>query len=375
MILSTSVDYFTSHMIDRSTDQRRRKALLIFSMAVNLGVLGFFKYFNFFIKSAEKVLEMLGLQATWPLLYIILPVGISFYTFESMSYTIDVYRGTLKPTKKFLDYALFIAYFPHLVAGPINRAHDFIPQIVKPRKVTTQLFVSGVTLILIGLFRKVVIADAIGPHVDEIFANPGGHSSPELIMGVYLFALQIYCDFAGYTDIARGSSRLFGIEMMRNFNQPYFSASITEFWRRWHISLSTWLRDYLYIPLGGNRKGRIRTYVNLMITMLLGGLWHGAAWNFVIWGGLQGAFLIVDHLLGVQVPKYPEATKFKWDWRRIAGVAITLQLVMLSWIFFPLVWAWVFAAVYPYAVFVHRYGNLATGCAGNSDSVVARPCD
>jgi D-alanyl-lipoteichoic acid acyltransferase DltB (MBOAT superfamily) len=196
------------------------------------------------------------------------------------------------------------------------------------------MIVSGVTLILVGLFRKVVIADAIGPQVDAVFANPGAHTSPEAIMGIMLFALQIYCDFAGYTDIARGTSRLFGIEMMRNFNQPYFSTSITEFWRRWHISLSTWLRDYLYVPLGGNRKGNVRTYVNLMITMLLGGLWHGAAWTFVIWGALQGLFLIIDRLRRVRVPLNPEEVHQPWTWRRIGSLVITFNLVLLSWVFF-----------------------------------------
>jgi D-alanyl-lipoteichoic acid acyltransferase DltB (MBOAT superfamily) len=276
----------------------------------------------------------MGLSVASPALYIILPVGISFYTFESISYTVDVYRGNLKPAQKYLDYGLFIAYFPHLVAGPINRAGDFLPQIERPRTVNTQMVVSGVTLILIGLFRKVVIADAIGGQVDAAFANPGAQSTPQLMVGIYLFALQIYCDFAGYTDIARGSSRLFGIEMMRNFNQPYFSTSITEFWRRWHISLSTWLRDYLYISLGGNRKGSFNTYRNLFLTMLLGGLWHGAAWTFVIWGALQGLFLIADRLLGVRVPLYPEQVHQPWNWRRIGGLVITFHLVLLSWVFF-----------------------------------------
>jgi D-alanyl-lipoteichoic acid acyltransferase DltB (MBOAT superfamily) len=334
MLLSTSTDFFAAKWIHASSNPRTRKLLLIASVAINLSILGFFKYFNFFIDSAVRVLDLLGLPAASPALYIILPVGISFYTFESISYTVDVYRGTIKPAQKYLDYGLFIAYFPHLVAGPINRAGDFLPQIEKPRTVNTQMVVTGVTLILIGLFRKVVIADAIGGQVDVAFSNPGAQSTPQLMLGIYLFALQIYCDFAGYSDIARGSSRLFGIEMMRNFNQPYFSTSITEFWRRWHISLSTWLRDYLYIALGGNRKGTFNTYRNLFLTMLLGGLWHGAAWTFVIWGALQGVFLIADRLLGVRVPLYPEQVHQAWTPKRIAALVLTFHLVLLSWIFF-----------------------------------------
>jgi D-alanyl-lipoteichoic acid acyltransferase DltB (MBOAT superfamily) len=307
---------------------------LVIAVAINLSILGFFKYFNFFIDSAVRVLDLLGLPAASPALYILLPVGISFYTFESISYTVDVYRGNIKPAQKYLDYGLFIAYFPHLVAGPINRAGDFLPQIERPRTVNTHMVVTGVTLILIGLVRKVVIADAIGGQVDAAFANPATQSTPQLMLGIYLFALQIYCDFAGYSDIARGSSRLFGIEMMRNFNQPYFSTSITEFWRRWHISLSTWLRDYLYISLGGNRKGTFNTYRNLFLTMLLGGLWHGAAWTFVIWGALQGIFLIVDRLRGVRVPLYPEQVHQPWTWQRVVALVVTFHLVLLSWIFF-----------------------------------------
>lgn len=334
MLISTSTDFFAAKWIDQSSNERVRKLLLIGSVAINLGILGFFKYFNFFIDSAVRVLEMVGLPAASPALYIILPVGISFYTFESISYTVDVYRRHLKPAQKYLDYGLFIAYFPHLVAGPINRAGDFLPQIERPRVVNTQMVVSGVTLILLGLFRKVVIADAIGGQVDAAFANPGTHSTPQLMVGIYLFALQIYCDFAGYTDIARGSSRLFGIEMMRNFNQPYFSTSITEFWRRWHISLSTWLRDYLYVSLGGNRKGTFNTYRNLFLTMLLGGLWHGAAWTFVIWGALHGFLLIADRLRGVRVPLYPEQVHLPWTWGRVSAMLLTFHLVLLSWVFF-----------------------------------------
>lgn len=328
ILLTTIIDYVASHAIYRQSSPRTRKLFLLLSVGTNLGILGFFKYFNFFIDNAERLLSLFGLQATTSTLYIILPVGISFYTFQTMSYTIDVYRGKIKPADNFWDFALYICYFPQLVAGPIERAAHLLPAIQSKRVVTTEAFVSGSTLILIGLFRKVVIADGLAIHVDPIFAAPQNYSSPELAMAVYLFALQIYCDFAGYSDIARGSSRLLGIELMLNFNQPYFAANIQEFWHRWHISLSTWLRDYLYIPLGGNRHGTFNTYRNLMLTMLLGGLWHGAAWTFVIWGGLHGLYLVVHRLL---TSARGEGRALLPGWM---GVIVTFHLVLLTWIFF-----------------------------------------
>jgi alginate O-acetyltransferase complex protein AlgI len=334
ILISTIVDYFSSLSIYKTESPARKKFFLFLSMAVNLGFLGFFKYFNFFVDSAERALSIVGFEVSLPVLYVILPVGISFYTFQTMAYTIDVYRRDMVPVNNFIDFALYVCYFPQLVAGPIERPQNLLPTIQSNRVVTTDKFISGATLILVGLFRKVVIADGIGAQVDLVFSNPAGFSSPELIKGIYLFALQIYCDFAGYSDIARGTSRLLGIELMRNFNQPYFSASITEFWRRWHISLSSWLRDYLYIPLGGNRGGVWKMYRNLMITMLLGGLWHGAAWTFVVWGGLHGIYLIGHRLFaGHARPKLPNDPR-QWDLRRVGGVIVTFHLVLLTWIFF-----------------------------------------
>lgn len=335
MFTSTVVDYWAARLLDQATDRNRRRLLLLLSMVVNLTFLGFFKYFNFFIDNAERMLTLFGFQVSVPVLYIILPPGISFYTFESMSYVIDVYRGKTRATHSFLDFALFIAYFPKLVAGPIMRIMDLLPQLQKERKVTTEYFLSGLVLILIGLFRKIVIADGVSAQVNAIFAAPHDFSSPELIKGVYLFALQIYCDFAGYSDIARGTSRLLGIELMENFSQPYFSANISEFWRRWHISLSSWLRDYLYIPLGGNRGGTLATYRNLMLTMLLGGLWHGAAWSFVVWGGLHGLYSIGYHFFtgNKKAPK-TTAVPTLWSRERIVGILITFHLVLLTWVFF-----------------------------------------
>ena len=261
-------------------------------MVANLGILGIFKYFNFFVGSAESIFQTLGFQNSFTSLNIILPVGISFYTFQTMSYTIDIYRGQLKATNRFLDFALFVSYFPQLVAGPIERASELLPRILAPRRLNFKQSTRGLYLILFGLFKKIAIADSIAKSVNSIYEVSGQQVSwLDIVLATFLFAIQIYCDFSGYSDIARGVSKLFGIELMRNFDVPYFSQSPSEFWRRWHISLSTWLRDYLYIPLGGNRRGNV--YRNLMITMVLGGLWHGAGWNFVLWGFYQGALLCI----------------------------------------------------------------------------------
>ena len=330
MLISTVVDFFAGRIVDHATTESKRRTFLAISMIVNLTFLGFFKYFNFFIDSAERVLSAAGMGFSAPVLYVILPAGISFYTFESMSYVIDVYRRKVKSTDNFFDFALFIAFFPKLVAGPIMRIDDLLPQIERKRVVTSEHILSGVTLILVGLFRKVVIADAIGGVVDVIFSNPAAHTTPELLKGIYLFALQIYCDFSGYSDIARGSSRLLGMDLMLNFDHPYFSANITEFWRRWHISLSTWFRDYLYIPLGGNRVAKWRGYLNTMIVFLVSGLWHGAAWTFVAWGGLHGLFLVVHRMLSGG----KAAVENKRDWRWLLSVVFTFHCVLFAWIFF-----------------------------------------
>lgn len=291
LLFSTVWDYFLGAALILAPTPARRKLLLILSLVGNLGLLGFFKYFGFFVTSAAHLLELLGFQPHLPVLHILLPAGISFYTFQSMSYVIDLYRGKIAPARSFLDFALALTFFPHLVAGPIQRADTLLRQIELPRLLTWNHFRTGLLLMLLGYFKKCAIADSLAPFVDRIFLHPERCSSFLLLLGLYFFAFQIYADFSGYTDIARGVSRLFGFELVINFNQPYFATSITDFWRRWHISLSTWLRDYLYIPLGGNRHGGLYTYRNLFITMLLGGLWHGASWTFVLWGGLHGLFL------------------------------------------------------------------------------------
>lgn len=269
----------------------RQRLMLFVTVFVNLTFLGIFKYFNFFIDSATIALSALGWNASLFHLHIVLPVGISFYTFQSLSYTIDVSRGLVKPTRRLQDFALFVAYFPPMVAGPIERARHLLPQLMAARRIRLKQISLGLWLILFGLFKKVGIADGLAVSVNAVFNSTGAVSTADVYLATVLFAVQIFCDFSGYTDIARGVSKLLGIELMINFNLPYFSKNPSEFWRRWHISLSSWLRDYLYISLGGNRKGEARTYLNLLATMTLGGLWHGAAWNFVLWGVYQGALL------------------------------------------------------------------------------------
>ncbi|MDR3182002.1 MAG: MBOAT family protein [Planctomycetaceae bacterium] len=318
---------------------RYRKYVLWFSIVTNLGILGFFKYFNFFADSFERVIAPFGLQADFVTLNIILPVGISFYTFQTMAYTIDVYRGKEKACTDFIDFALYVCYFPQLVAGPIERAGNLIPQFAKARNIDSLQFYNGIRLIFWGFFKKIFIADGVAPYVNDCFTNPSAYSGGTLLLGAYLFAIQIYGDFSGYTDIARGVSRLFGIELCLNFRQPYLASNITDFWRRWHISLSSWLRDYLYIPLGGNRNGKYRTYINVMLTMLLGGLWHGAALTFIVWGALHGLYLAVHKAVtGKRVnDSVMENNKIPALKERIAkllGMIVTFHLVCFAWIFF-----------------------------------------
>jgi alginate O-acetyltransferase complex protein AlgI len=298
IVLSTVVDWYVARRIGAMPDGGRRRRWLWVSLAGNLGMLAFFKYWNFFTESAASMLTEIGLEPNLPMLEIILPVGISFYTFQTLSYVIDVYRRDLEPERSLVQFALFVSFFPQLVAGPIERAKHLMPQLRNlPTSVRTIDWSGSALLILRGLFRKVVIADGLAPLVNEVFASPGRYGSVTVAAGVVAFSLQIYGDFAGYTDIARGTAKLFGVDLMENFKAPYLSRGFSEFWRRWHISLSTWLRDYLYVPLGGNRGSRWATYRNLMITMLLGGLWHGAAWGFVVWGALHGAYLVIERWL------------------------------------------------------------------------------
>ena len=336
LILSTVLDWFVSHSMYNTSDDKKRKLLLFISLLGNLGVLGFFKYFNFFASSAQILLNNLGFYPDIFTLNIILPVGISFYTFQTMAYTIDVYRRKLEPATDFTAFALYVSFFPQLVAGPIERAERLLPQLLRERSFDYSIIRTGIPLIVFGYFKKVVIADSMAPIVETCFRNPDAVSGLDLLFGVYAFAIQIYCDFSGYTDIARGVSRFLGVELMVNFTAPYFSRNITEFWRRWHISLSSWLRDYLYISLGGNRKGKIRTYVNLMLTMLLGGLWHGAAWTFVIWGGIHGLYLAVHKMIlkeGKTEVTAWNSGKFGY-FGDFVKIVVTFHLVCITWVFF-----------------------------------------
>lgn len=315
-------------------DQPTRKKLLWVSVFVNLGFLAFFKYFNFFTDSFLEMALSFGWNPGWNTLNIILPVGISFYTFQSMSYTIDVYKKKIPVESDFLRFATFIAFFPQLVAGPIVRASDFLPQFQNDKKFEWDRLTTGLAQILWGFFKKVAIADSIAPFVDQCFASPDSFSSMHLLIGVVFYSFQIYCDFSGYSDIAIGLARIMGFDFPDNFKKPYFSKDFSEFWTRWHITLSSWLRDYLYISLGGNRHGDFKTQRNLMITMLLGGLWHGASWVFVFWGFLHGAYLIGQRLLGKPFGKLLRALRTPKFLQVGINIFIVYILTSLAWIFF-----------------------------------------
>lgn len=334
IVLSTLIDYSVGLRLEQTAAPQLRRRLLTVSVVANLGVLGFFKYFNFFAESLKELLQQIGLTADYNTLHIILPVGISFYTFQSMSYTIDIYYRKLKPEPDFLRFATFIAFFPQLVAGPIVRARDFLPQFRKDRQFEWDRFISGTGQVLWGFFKKVAVADSLAPFVDQCFAAPESFSSLHLLIGVIFYSFQIYCDFSGYSDIAIGLGRIMGFDFPVNFRTPYFSKNFSEFWTRWHISLSSWLRDYLYIPLGGNRHGKWNTFRNLMITMLLGGLWHGASWVFVFWGFLHGLYLVVQRVLGSLTDRlHQKMGTFPWL-RNIGNLALVYGFTCLAWIFF-----------------------------------------
>lgn len=331
IFISTVVDYWAGLAMERAGEnERRRRIALWVSVATNLGILGFFKYFNFFADSLAGLLQVVGVDTPVRHLNIILPVGISFYTFQTMSYTLDIYRRQLKPTRSFLDFAAFVSFFPQLVAGPIERAAKLLPQIEQPRTIRRGDMESGAWLVVWGLFKKCVVADNLAVLVDGVFGAETATGAAALL-ALYAFAFQIYCDFSGYSDIARGLARWMGIELMLNFNNPYFAVNPKEFWARWHISLSSWLRDYLYISLGGNRRGRGRRYANLALTMLLGGLWHGAAWTFVVWGAFHGLLLVVYHAWASRFAPKGGADSGRGVWlRRI----LLFHLVCLGWLFF-----------------------------------------
>ena len=338
IFLSTVVDYFVGLKIHNSNDKKIKKSYLLVSILFNLGLLGFFKYFNFFIDSWIDLLGAIGYEqkSTWTL-NVILPVGISFYTFQTMSYSLDIYYGKLKPTKDFISFASFVSFFPQLVAGPIERASNLLPQILTKRVFKYEQGVQGLRLILYGMFKKVVIADSLAPNVDIIFQNYTSFDGGVLLLGLVYFSFQIYCDFSGYSDIAIGTSKLFGFELMSNFKFPYFSRDIGEFWRRWHISLSTWFRDYLYIPLGGSKGGKWLSIRNIFIIFIVSGFWHGANWTFIVWG-LIHAILYIPLFLRGKNRQYTTTIVAEGRWfpslKELFQMGITYFSTMIAWVFF-----------------------------------------
>ena len=329
IVASTVVDYLLGQYLAAATNALKRKLLLTASMIFNLGLLGVFKYYNFFMENFMEIAHSVGLHTNPVLLKIALPVGISFYTFQTMSYTIDIYRKQLEPTKDFIAFAAFVGYFPQLVAGPIERASNLLPQMSKRRYFDYQKAVDGMRQALWGFFKKVVIADAVASLVDQAFGDPNGFSAIALITGALLFSIQIYCDFSGYSDIAIGISKLFGIDLMQNFRTPYFSRDIAEFWRRWHISLSTWFRDYLYIPLGGSRGSTALKVRNTFAIFIVSGFWHGANWTFIIWG-LINALLFLPLLLA----KRNRSNLNDAEISDLHRILLTFSITTIAWIFF-----------------------------------------
>lgn len=333
LLAATLVDYTAARAMARASSQRIKRAWLVLSLAANLGLLGTFKYYNFFATATADLLASFGLHVQPAHLNVLLPIGISFYTFECLSYSIDVYRGKVEPTRSFLKFAFFVTYFPHLVAGPIVRPADLLPQLDKRPRLTTTAVGEGLFLIATGLVKKVAVADYLAVNlVDRVFDAPSAYTALEVMLGLYGYTMQIYCDFSGYTDVARGSAKLFGLELPENFDRPYQASSPAEFWRRWHMTLSTWLRDYLYYPLGGSQVAPARAYFNLGLTMFLIGLWHGAAWTFVVYGLLQAFAMIVHRFLYRRAGRTRRTVDPRWV--HALKVVGTLHFVVLSRIFF-----------------------------------------
>ena len=326
IFISSSIDFFLGRLIPIQKTKKKKRYLLLTCIFINLGMLGFFKYFNFFINGFSDLVNSLGFHSNIQTLNIILPVGISFYTFQSLSYTIDIYREKIKPTNNFISFMAFVSFFPQLVAGPIERASDLLPQFLKPRTFKQEQLASGFRFILYGLFKKMVIADRLAYFVNLAYNSQEKLDGTVLLVATFMFGLQIYCDFSGYSDIAIGSARLLGFDLMQNFRTPYLSRNLKEFWQRWHISLSTWFRDYVYIPLGGNHVSQSRWIFNILLTFIVSGLWHGASLTFIIWGFTHGLLLVLENYI----------SKFTDVFKRnsLIGWAITFLLVNLSWVFF-----------------------------------------
>ena len=335
ILFTSALDYYVGRGLGVIENPARRKLLLVASLVANLGVLVFFKYSNFLLWNAQAILGGFGLHPSLGTLSVILPAGISFFTFQSMSYTIDVYRRQLPPCKSLPDFLLFVSFFTHLIAGPIVRASKLLPQFAeKPKRDATDIE-TGIAYFLLGAVKKMVISDQIAAHVDLIFAHPANYDAITLLLGALGYAVQIYCDFSGYSDMAFGCARILGYWLCENFRMPYSATNVTDFWRRWHMALSTWLRDYLYIPLGGNQNGRLLTYRNLMITMVLGGFWHGASWNFILWGALHGGALAGHKFWGELgcADWIEHRPKLRLAWRPVAWL-LTFTVVLVGWIIF-----------------------------------------
>jgi len=338
MLISGVTDFLVGLGLGKAVRRPSRRLLLLTSLVVNLGMLGFFKYFGFFVETFQALLERLGYQPHPVTLRIVLPVGISFYTFQTLSYTLDIYRGALRPTRRFIDYMSYVTFFPQLVAGPIERAGRLLPQFSADRRFDYHSAAEGGRLILWGFVKKLVIADNMAVIVDAVYADPTAGTGPQLLLATVAFAFQIYCDFSGYSDIAIGTGRLFGINLTRNFAYPYFSLSLAEFWRRWHISLSTWFRDYVYIPLGGSQRSRPRRAANVVATFTLSGLWHGASWNFIIWGGLNGV-VALPSLFGRRGSRGPPSEipggeRTLPSMRSLLAMGVTFAVICFGWVFF-----------------------------------------
>ena len=338
MLISSSVDFALGLLMYQSEYLRQRKLILSMSIVANLGLLGFFKYANFFVDNLELIATQLGVQLSPFTLKVILPVGISFYTFQTLSYTIDIYRNQLQPTRSLIDYLAFVSFFPQLVAGPIERASHLLPQFLSPRQFNDQMARDGLRQMLVGFFKKMVLADNLAVIVDGTYGNVADQSGAALLMATVCFAFQIYYDFSGYSDIAIGTAKLFGIELMQNFAYPYFSQSVGEFWRRWHISLSTWFRDYVYIPLGGSRASTLGRMRNVLITFIISGFWHGAAWTFGIWGALNGAVLLLETSVGSRVQRVrsqtPGGEGLLPSLMILGRMLLTFLIICLTWVFF-----------------------------------------
>lgn len=336
IIISTLIDYYAGIHMGNTDSKRKRRKFLLLSLLANLGLLFSFKYFNFVNDSLRAAFNSFNIFYNVPAFNVFLPVGISFYTFQTLSYSIDVYRGERKPEKHFGIFALYVAFFPQLVAGPIERSTRLLPQFFEKHDFDPQRVANGLKLMLWGFFKKIIIADRLAVFVDQVYNNPADYQGWPVILATYFFAFQIYCDFSGYSDIAIGAAQIMGFRLMNNFNRPYFATSVSEFWKRWHISLSTWFRDYLYISLGGNRVVKWRWYYNLFVVFLISGLWHGANWTFLVWGAIHGFFLVFSiwtHDIRQKIAHFSQLEKFPHV-QKAFKVFMTFHLVLFSWIFF-----------------------------------------